>query len=351
MRVLPLLVLFLVLATAPSHAQETRVVLVTLDGLRWEEVFRGMDPSMTEDESLLAEFGVGDAAERRTTLMPWLWRTLATQGVLLGNRQLGSTGRVTNGHVFSYPGYNEILTGRVDERIDSNDKVPNPNVTVLEWLQTRAGVRAAAFGSWDVFPYIINEERSGIPVNAGFEPSLDPERSERESFLNELQAQIPSPWGTVRLDAFTHHYALEYMKRASPEVVYISYGETDDFAHNDNFPAYIRAARNTDAFLQGLWTFLQTDSAYAGRTSLIITTDHGRGSGDGWVGHGTGEEWAGSEYIWLAALGPSIPAGGELRGVGFDQAQVAATVAALMGFDFTITGAAPPISAVVAPRD
>ncbi|MGI8992391.1 MAG: hypothetical protein ACR2I2_22775, partial [Bryobacteraceae bacterium] len=41
---------------------------------------------------------------------------------------------VTNGLNFSYPGYSETLCGFADPRIKSNDKVPNPNVTVLEWL-------------------------------------------------------------------------------------------------------------------------------------------------------------------------------------------------------------------------
>ena len=30
--------------------------------------------------------------------------------------------RITNGLWFSYPGYNEMLTGAADPRIDSNDK-------------------------------------------------------------------------------------------------------------------------------------------------------------------------------------------------------------------------------------
>ena len=38
---------------------------------------------------------------------------------------------MTNGKKCSYPGYNEIFTGAPDPRIDSNDKKPNPNVTVF----------------------------------------------------------------------------------------------------------------------------------------------------------------------------------------------------------------------------
>ena len=73
--------------------------------------------------------------------------------------------------------------------------------------------KVAAFGSWDVFPFIINEERSGIPVNAGFEAAKGMNLTEKEKFLNKLQDQTPSPWSTVRLDVFTHNFALEYMKK------------------------------------------------------------------------------------------------------------------------------------------
>ena len=90
-------------------------------------------------------------------------------GADLRQRALGSEVRVTNGHNFSYPGYNELLSGKADPRVDSNDKKPNPNVTVLEWLNGRDPYRGkvAAFCSWDVFPWIINRERSGVLVNAG----------------------------------------------------------------------------------------------------------------------------------------------------------------------------------------
>ena len=61
---------------------------------------------------------------------------------------------------------NPALTGRVDRAIDSNDKNWNPNVTLLEILNGMEGFkdRVLAFGSWDVFPYIINTQRSGLPV-------------------------------------------------------------------------------------------------------------------------------------------------------------------------------------------
>ena len=113
------------------------VVLVTLDGLRWQEVFTGADRALIDHEDFVSEpedlrerFWSEDPMLRREKLLPFFWSVLATEGQLYGNRLEGSKVNVTNGHWFSYPGYNEILTGRADDRIDSNDKRENPNVTV-----------------------------------------------------------------------------------------------------------------------------------------------------------------------------------------------------------------------------
>ena len=321
------------------------VILITFDGLRQEEVFTGADSLLLFDErhtenpaKVAAEFWKTDPDARRTALLPFFWSTIASQGRLYGNRALGSDGVITNGLNFSYPGYNELLSGRADSAVNSNDKIPNTNVTVLEWVNRQPGFegKVAAFGSWDVFPYIINEERAGIPVNAGFETGSGESRSERELFLDEMQPQVPSPWETVRLDVFTHHYAFEYLKRARPRLLYVAYGETDDFAHDGEYAAYLRSARTTDSMIRDLWTWVQSTDGYRDNTWLVITTDHGRSTGDRWVGHGT--DWEGSGYVWLAVLGPGLSAGGEMRDADFRLEQVAATVAARLGLDFTTSG-------------
>src|SRR5690554_7448622 len=124
-----------------------------------------------DPEALTKEFWDTDPQKRREVLMPFFWHTIAEKGQLYGNRWQGNKVDCSNDMWFSYPGYNEILTGFADdERINSNAKTNNPNVTVLEYLNKQPAYKGkvAAFGSWDVFPFIINAERSGIPVNAGF---------------------------------------------------------------------------------------------------------------------------------------------------------------------------------------
>lgn len=329
------------------------LVLVTLDGVRWQEIFAGIDLDLIEDnryshnpELLKATYWREDRGERRRLLFPFFWSTIASEGVLIGDRNQGSYMEVTNSWWFSYPGYNEILTGRADPAIDSNDRIWNENVTFLEVLNDMPGfnTRVQAFGSWDVFPYIINSQRARLPVNAGF-TAPPPAATEQIRWLNKVAAVAPRLWTTVRLDFITHGYALEALDNRQPRVIYIAYGETDDFAHDRHYDRYIDAAHRTDRMLKDLWNHLQANPFYRNRTILIITTDHGRGNTpEGWPHHASPAAMAkaerqdapdgvpGSDQIWLAAVGPTIHSYGLIQG-HWKQSQVAATALASLGLD------------------
>jgi len=319
-----LLVLLFVMATQ-AKAQESsnkKIVLITLDGLRWQELFTGADSLLIANATYVSDttdlknrFWRDSPKERREVLFPFLWKEVSKMGQLHGNRNLGSKVDLTNKMWFSYPGYNEILSGLADDkRIDSNAKFNNPNTTVLEIANQdpRYAKKVAAFASWDVFPYIVNEERSKVPVNAGFELAKGANLTDLEKFLNELQPTVPSPWSTVRLDAFTHHYALAYMKKSHPELIYIAYGETDDFAHDGHYDAYLKSANTTDTFIKELWNFTQEDPFYKDHTIFIISTDHGRGTIplDTWKGHG--KDVANAGEVWLITFGAEIDNKGEI---------------------------------------
>ena len=335
------------------------LILVSIDGLRWQEVFQGyqndvldLDAFKEQKSGLVKQFSGTNPENKRQKLMPFLWNVLATDGVLIGNRDLGSQMQVTNGYWFSYPGYNELLTGKVDPNIDSNKPIDNPNVTILEWLNKQSDYqgKVAAFGSWDVFPAIINRTRSGVPINAGFEPADWAGLSDKAQWLNTLQTQVPSPWHNVRLDAFTLGFTKEYILAHQPKVMYVALGETDDFAHQGNYPEYLRGANRADKFIAQLWTLLQSMEQYQDNTNLIITVDHGRGnSAQSWQHHASPKAIKGylnglkkyqngipgADQIWLAAMGPDVKESvGSQQPQHFTLDQVAATAVQLLGFDY-----------------
>jgi hypothetical protein len=127
---------------------------------------------------------------------------------------------------------------------------------------------------------------------------------------------------------------LQYVRERQPRLLFVGYGEPDEWAHAGRYDFVLQSLHNADGYVSELWAFLQSLPQYRGHTTLIITTDHGRGGGDtGWKDHGADVPGAGN--IWLAAMGPGIPALGERGNVPeVKQAQVAATVAALLGKDF-----------------
>jgi Type I phosphodiesterase / nucleotide pyrophosphatase len=337
------------------------VVLVTIDGLRWQEVFRGADASLINIEdggvddpgSLRRQYWRETSEARREALMPFLWTTVSRQGQVFGNRDKKSPARVTNGKNFSYPGYNELFTGFVDPGIDSNEKRPNPNVSVLEWLDRKPAYRrkVAAVGSWDVHPFILNVERSGLPVNAGWMPISGPSLSRSERLLNDLMSRSIHDWDTCRNDVFTFRIALDFLRHRRPRVLYVGLGDTDKYGHGGRYDLYLRAAHEADAALKSVWNELQSHQQYRGSTTMIVTTDHGRGDAPkGWKNHG--EKVEGSEAIWLAVLGPDTPAMGERSEIKLvTLSQVAATLAALLGEDYNaeIPKASAPIVEVLRP--
>lgn len=333
-----LIVIFALLLCGKSLAADN-LVLISLDGLRWQEVFRGFDEAILLSaevnevkQQVTEKFSGQSDQEKRQKLMPFMWSTIAEQGLMLGNRDKKSFMQVSNDQWFSYPGYNELLTGKVDPHIDSNKAFANPNVSFLEWLNQRPGFanKVAAFSSWDLFPFILNTERSHLIVNAGFMNASWSPLSVKAQWLNELQEETPHLWHNVRMDALTMGFAIDYILTRQPRVLYISLGETDDFAHDENYPEYLLAAQRDDKLIAKLWQQLQALPQYQNNTNLIITVDHGRGSTkEDWMQHGSpkavqaylqaaGKKQedspgiVGSDQVWLAAIGPDIPAKNEM---------------------------------------
>src|SRR5688572_17618529 len=105
----------LLTAILPAAAQTGRtdnLFIVTMDGLRWKEVFNGAERKLLTDKryvstdsiTLDSMFWASTPMERRKKLMPFFWDTFAKHGQLYGNRESGNTMNVKNRYRFSYPG-------------------------------------------------------------------------------------------------------------------------------------------------------------------------------------------------------------------------------------------------------
>ncbi len=184
---------------------------------------------------------------------------------------------LTNTHRFSYPGYSEILLGEAhDDTVKSNDPLRNPYVTVLEELKARLSLSktdVAVFASWNVFDAIVEHTDGALTVNSGYESFDSPDP--HVAALSRLQFETPTPWDSVRHDAYTFRFAMDHLRRSRPRVVYLALGETDDWAHGGRYDRVLETYARSDQYLRELWTWLQADPEYAARrtSSSPQTTD------------------------------------------------------------------------------
>jgi hypothetical protein len=347
-------------ADTPAPLKTRNVVLIVSDGLRWQEIFTGADPLLLNEKNggiwdkeadLKRAFWRDDVNERRKALFPFIWTTVAAHGQIFGNQLKGSVARVTNQFWFSYPGYNEMLSGHADPRVNSNEFGPNPNVTVFEWLNGLPDLhgQVAVFATWAAFKDIFNVRRSHLAVQVGWEPPYKGDVSPREALLNELYRTTTQLEDTDVYDSFLQIPLMDSFAKAQPRVLFVGYGETDNWGHTGRYDLLLHAAHSFDHYVEQLWNTLQRLPAYRDQTTFILTADHGRGSGPvEWKEHGVEEK--GSENIWIAVMGPDTAPLGERSQTGeVHQAQIAATVAALLGKDYrkAAPAAAPPIEEVL----
>jgi arylsulfatase A-like enzyme len=121
-------------------------------------------------------------------------------------------------------------------------------------------------------------------------------------------------------------------------------GEGDEWAHEGRYDLYVDATRRADRFIERIWMTLQSLPDYRDQTTLLVTTDHGRGATvRDWSDHG--REVPAAEDTWVAALGPAVPPLGLRKDLTVTTAQVAATIAAVVGRDFhaAMPKTAPPL--------
>ena len=327
-----------------AQQKADHLIVITLDGFRWQELFTGMDSTIAnkkefnqgDSATLFKKYWNNNAEDRRKLLMPFFWNGVVTRGQLYGNREYENFVNTANPYHFSYPGYNEIFTGNPDTAINSNDYPPNPQVNVLEYLNKQQNYKGkvAAFTAWEAFNRILNEERSGVPVIAAFDTMPGIGLTGEQKMINKMLLNSYKPWGEGEcLDVFTHYAAVEYLKTKKPKVLYIAYGETDEWAHSGQYRDYLNAANQLDKWLKELWNFIEKDPLYKNKTALLITVDHGRGVNDEWTNHG--KTIPGADEIWFAVIAPGIPAKGEVKTrMQLYQQQFAQTIANLLGEQF-----------------
>ncbi|MDZ4730334.1 MAG: hypothetical protein SH820_10385 [Xanthomonadales bacterium] len=358
----------LLLVATPTLADELQthnVILLTLDGVRIQEVFAGLDETIAvhDEKKVYSEiatgrerYGQGSAEQKRAALMPNFWQQLAPQGFVLGNPQYGNHVKVQNNMLWSTPGYTEIMSGgpKPDVTDESNPRIPYR--TVLEVAREKLGLgfgEVAQFGSSDTYKLTAASRDDAFVMVGNYDGVPAPFGNEQMDHLAGLRRQVMGLWEEGSNDVLTFHLAQAYLQKNQPRVMWLALLNSDDWAHEDRYDRYLDYLHLADELIGELWTTLQSSNAYRDKTTLIITTDHGRGlQGSDWSEHDI--SIPGSEDIWLAVIGPNTPDVGEVKTPGtVYQGQVAATLLQYLGVDYRELGpnVLPPVDLAEAAPD
>ena len=241
----------------------TRVIYITLDGTRWQDVF----------------------VDR--TYFPKLWNKYAPYLTFYGQPDTQTTIEVASVPI-SLPSYQSQMSGAVQPCQD-NSCGRILVETVTENLVHQLGFNkrdVVMFASWPTMSLAVESVAGTTYANAGNAPVVDPDTNQPDEVMADLNAkQAADHDGGDRYDKYTFAQALHYLEKYQPRFMWISFLDADAAAHHADLNKYHQTLAFYDEMLDTLFTTLQKLNLDP-ETLVIVTTDHGRGNGDHWTGHG-----------------------------------------------------------------
>lgn len=271
------------------QARTQSLIFITLDGVRRHEIFEGVDPTLAE----MAKLPPAEVRGARD-LLPNIHRLFFDEGTVLGDPRSEGGISASGPRFVSLPGYLEMMMG-VSSGCTDNDCIPEMRTTIVDELAaTMPPAPCGVFASWEAVARaaITGEPRGFLTISAGREEGSD----------------IP-PWpghGAYRPDRVTASLALHYLREKQPRFLWISLGDTDEYAHHDNYPGYLEALRAADDVIGSVARALDEMGETGERATVIVTTDHDRSPN--FKDHGE----PGTGDVWLLARGPTIAAAGSI---------------------------------------
>ena len=317
--------------SAPTSRDRTdNVIVVTIDGVRWQDVFGGVDPGMAAMASLSTTEVVDAEA-----LMPNLY-AFARAGAVSGAPGHGKPMMASGPNYVSLPGYLEIFSGSTAVECRSNGCEPTAKRTVLDRARDELGASerdVALIASWEKIAFAATSAPERIVVSAGRHGGATRDKlrfdGRLSAALDAAADSSPVPGhDDYRADAYTAALALRYLEVAKPRVMAVGLGDTDEYAHAGDYASYLGALRQADRFLGDLRVSLARMGTYGANTTVVVTCDHGRSSGfndHGWDSPESGR-------VWMVISGGAVPALGYVDDGGAESlADLAPTLEALLG--------------------
>lgn len=266
------------------------IIIVVVDGIRYSETW-GATPGV----------------------IPHMSIEMRPKGVLCRNFR-------NDGYTYTNSGHTAITTGVNQEIDNSGAELPANPSFFQQWLKQKGRPASAAW-------IVSSKDKLNILGNTS-----QPEW--QNQFLPSLNCGVSGPGSGYRADSLTLVEVLQVLRTDKPNLMLINFMEPDGYAHAGNWDYYLRGISRDDRFVKQLWDYLQKDKHYRKKTTLLITTDHGRHLDtidSGWMEHGDGCE--GCRHISLLALGPDFKKGAVIE-TPYTLVDISATIAPMLRMEF-----------------
>jgi hypothetical protein len=310
-------------AQQPREPDDAAVVIVTLDGARWQEVFVGSDAQLSGAPAVPAE-----------ALMPRLHALVTERGAAIGAPGRGAPMSASGPNFVSLPGYTEIFTGRRSHACADNECAPARLPTVMDQASALSARPSdvAVLASWERIERAASAAPGHLVVSTGrvrtsHAEALRDDDATRQLLERGANADPYPGYGEFRPDRFTGALAVRYLEAKRPTLMFLGLGEPDEYCHRGDYSGYLASLRASDAILGDLVDALGRMGARGRHTTVLVTADHGRGRD--YRHHG--REFPESARVWLVAIGGGVEARGFARSERpHFLADVAPTVRALL---------------------
>lgn len=295
------------------------VILLMLDGVRYQEFFYGVDPNRTDKDS--------------GPTFPFLWSEFAKEGVFFGDKRKGDPMYIANRMRISLPAYHSIMAGRTQDCM-TNTCGRITEETIQERLVRESRIhprQVATIASWVKIRYAAESREGATFVNAGIQPLNDRTRDDEVDRINREQARDTPPWGDARFDKYTWAHSMRYLRAHQPRFMFISLNDADEWGHRGDYRRYVATLRQYDLWIKELIETLSRAGEYGEKTTLIVTTDHGRGETSNWIDHGPLTPDA--KHVWLYGRSPKTKARPRLGSVAgpYSHLDIRPTMEAALG--------------------
>ena len=282
--VLLFFVILLVLLPAAGKAYVTdHVVLVIIDGLRYSE-------------------GLGDVTHAQVPQMA----SLAEQGALVSNFQNDGATYTSRAIPAIWCGAWTDINTFSDPDCDGSSNNTTELPTVFEYYRKQLSRPA------DDCVYTL---KALCPWKASLDPDYGMDYWPRYHSV-----------GSTDIDVW--HETEQVISDLAPHFLLMYLADVDSRGHSGNWEDYLNAISIADSLVGELWNTLQTDTSYAGKTTMLVTNDHGRHDYN-FQGHG--DDCMGCRHIQLLAIGPDIHSG-LVSEIPRTIPDIAPTIGELLGF-------------------